>query len=71
MVLVGAEAFAMAVAIIWPLATILGVEKGGLEGSFAAGLVLGVAAAVWIWRLAKASAARNAAAQSDENEASS
>lgn len=63
MVPVGAETFAMAVAILWPLAAIAGLGADGRTAALALAGPLGAAAAVWMGRRAARSARQ---ASSDE-----
>lgn len=58
MVLIGAEAFAMSLAILWSLAAIMELGKGSLAGAVVASGVLGLGAAYWIWSRARETAAK-------------
>jgi len=60
MVLIGAETFAMSLAILWSLSALMELGKGSLTASIVASAALGVGAAFWIWRRARRTAARKA-----------
>lgn len=51
-VLVGAETFAMAAAILWPLAAITGLGVDGRTAALVVAGLLGAGAAIWIGRRA-------------------
>lgn len=56
MVLVGAETFAMAAAILWSAAAIAGLGADGRTAALVLAGLLGVGAAIWIGRRAARSA---------------
>lgn len=59
MVLIGAETFAMSLAILWSLSAIFGLGQGSLGGAVAASAVLAAGAAYWIMHKMRETAAKN------------